>query len=172
MKLRWFIGEILHCARPAWRSSRGWRATSEPCPERRSTGSPTGSRRPPSRCRRPCSGAEQALISRAAGVEPGLRRSRRWTASPAARIQQNLRKCRDRVESVLKIMHMIQEVAGRHFAKLPTWAMGERRKNGRYGRVSRIALYAVDLPIPTYFAALAADVPLFTSSCRAQTVSA
>ncbi|MDE0307972.1 MAG: hypothetical protein OXI87_24260 [Albidovulum sp.] len=123
---------------------------------------------------------QAALFRRGAGADIASRRRRawtspleaRWTPSPAARIQQNLRKCRDRVESDLKIMHMIQEVAGRHFAKLPTWAMGERRKNGRCGRVSRIALYAVDLPIPTYFAALAADVPLFTSSCRAQTVSA
>ncbi|MDE0110884.1 MAG: hypothetical protein OXN84_01160 [Albidovulum sp.] len=32
--------------------------------------------------------------------------------------------------------------------------------------------YAVGLPIPRYFAALATDVPLSTSSCRARTVSA
>ena len=49
-------------------------------------------------------------------------RGMRWTPSPAARIQQNLRRCRDRVESAPKIMHMIQEVAGQHFADLPTWA--------------------------------------------------
>ena len=44
-----------------------------------------------------------------------------WMPRSAARIRKNLRKCRDRVESAQKIMAAIQEVAGRNFAKLPTW---------------------------------------------------
>ena len=50
--------------------------------------------------------------------------------------------------------------------------MEERSKNGRYGRFSRIILSAVDLPTPTYCTALFTDVPLSTSSCDAETVSA
>ncbi|MDE0112906.1 MAG: hypothetical protein OXN84_11565, partial [Albidovulum sp.] len=38
------------------------------------------------------------------------------------------------VESAPKIMHMIQEVAGRHFAKLPTWARISACLAGSLGR--------------------------------------
>ncbi len=48
----------------------------------------------------------------------------------------------------------------------------ERIRNGFYGPDCRITLHAIDLPVPTYAAAPVTDVPLSTSSCSAETVSA